>query len=311
MANTGQDIVEKENLPKNIERLAAQSEMYFQAKRLFLLQFILTAVITVVLAAIAIALAAFNATLDLNWVRASYGVVAAGADIFLINYFINQLRQKAACVQELFDSDVLSLQWNNVGCGEQPKPEDIKRYADKYLTRVRGYDNFRNWYAKTITDVDGPAAKIICQRSNFAYDTAIRRSFLYWVVGISLGILLAVIIIALTGNASARAFAAMSLFPILPILVFLARLIKEHIASIKNLDSLNASIMKLWSEILSNPAADVEPAIRQVQDKLYLNRRTSPLIPEWFYDWQRPLLEKQMYYGVDELVEQYRKARRF
>lgn len=102
---------------------------------------------------------------------------------------------------------------------------------------------------------------------------------------------------------------AMSLFPILPILVFLSRLIKEHTASIKNLDSLSGSIMNLWSQILINPSADVEPTIRQVQDKLYINRKTSPLIPEWFYSWQRPRLEGQMYYGVNDLVEQYRNAR--
>ncbi len=39
-----------------------------------------------------------------------------------------------------------------------------------------------------------------------------------------------------------------------------------------------------------------------------MNRKSSPLIPEWFYDQKRPTLEQQMYYGVDELVEQYKKA---
>jgi hypothetical protein len=306
MAKTGQDIVDKENLPKNIDRLAAQREMYFQAKRLFFSQFILTAVVTVVLAAIAITLSSFGATLDLNWVRASYGVAAAGTDIFLLNHFINQLRQKAACVQELFDCDVLSLHWNKVCSGEEPKPEDTKRYANKYLSRAKSYDTLRNWYAKTIAEIDGPAAKVICQRSNFAYDMAIRQSFLYWVGGISLAILIAVVTIALTVNASGRAIAVISLFPILPILVFLGRLMNEHSASMKNLDSLHATIMSLWSEILNNATADVETTIRQVQDKLYLNRKTSPLIPEWFYNWQRPHLEEQMYYSVDELVQQYR-----
>jgi hypothetical protein len=271
-----------------------------------LLQFILTAGITAALAVIAALLAAFTATPDLNWVRATYGLAAAGGDIFLLNHFINQLRQKAACVQEQFDCDVLNLHWNKVCCGEQPKPEDIKRYADKYLSRAKSYDKLQNWYAKTIAEVDGPAAKVICQRSNFAYDMAIRRSFLYWVVGICLVILTAILVIALIVNASGRSIAAMSIFPILPVLVFAGRLVKEHLASLKNLDSLNASIMSLWSEILIGPALDVERTIRQIQDKLYLNRRSSPLIPEWFYTWKRPCLEEQMYYGVDELVQQYR-----
>jgi hypothetical protein len=306
MAKTGQDIVEKENLPKNLDRLAAQREMYFQAKRLFLLQFILIAVVPVVLAGIAVALLLLSATTDLNWLRAGYAVIVAGTDVFLINHVISQLKQKAACVQELFDCEVLSLRWNNVCSGEQPKPEDIKRYADRYRSRVKSQDNLRDWYAKTIAEVDGPAAKVICQRSNFAYDGAIRRSFLYWIISLSLIILVTIFSVALAVNVSARAIATMSLLPVLPLLVFLWKLIKELNASIKNLDSLNATITRLWSEILNDTATNVESTIRQVQDRIYTNRKTSPLIPEWFYNWKRSRLEEQMYYGVEELVQEYR-----
>jgi hypothetical protein len=83
-------------------------------------------------------------------------------------------------------------------------------------------------------------------------------------------------------------------------------LVKEHRTSLQNLDSLNASITSLWSDVLEGTAKDAEATVRQVQDKIYQNRKASPLIPEWFYDWQRPGLEQQMYYGVDELVQQYK-----
>jgi hypothetical protein len=305
MDKTGKSIIEKENLPKNIERLAAQQEMYFNAKRLFFLQFILTVVVTIALALVALALPSFGSTTDLNWIRGGYGVIAAILDLFLLNYFINQLRQKAASVQELFDCDVLGLQWNKVCCGEQPKPEEIKKYADKYIKRVKSYDKLKTWYAETIKAVDGPAAKVICQRSNFAYDSAIRRSFRYWLVGLALGILIVVVVIALVMNEQSRTIVTMSLFPILPILVFIAKLEKEHRTSIQNLDSLNSNITSLWSDALAGTSDNIEETVRQVQDKIYQNRKTSPLIPEWFYDWQRPGLEQQMYYGVDELIQQY------
>jgi len=306
MASTGQIIVEKENLPRNIERLAAQKEIYFSAKRLFALQFIITGVVTIVLALIGIALAYFTSASDWNWVRGGYGLIATTGDLFFINHFINQLRQNAACVQELFDCDVLDLPWNKVCCGPQLGPEDIKKYADKHLKRVGNYDKLKTWYAETIKDVDGPAAKVICQRSNFAYDAAIRRSFLFWVAGISLGILIGVLVIALLLNASARSIVSMSLFPILPILLFAGKLIKEHRTSLQNLDSLSSAITSLWTEVLGGNANDnMNATLRQIQDKIYQNRKTSPLIPEWFYDWKRPGLEQQMYYGVDELVRQY------
>jgi hypothetical protein len=308
MDNIGQSIVEKENQPRNIERLAAQKEMYFQAKRLFFVQFIVTVLITVVLALIGLALPYLGSTIDWNWVRGIYGVLAAIIDLFLLNHFINQLRQKAAAIQELFDCDVLDLEWNKVCVGEKPQPEDVKKYADKHLNRVKNYDKLQTWYAETIKEVDGIAAKVICQRSNFSYDSTIRRSFQYWLVGITITILIATVLIALVMNASTRALVSMSLLPILPILTFLGKLAKEHSTSLKNLESLRSNITSLWSDVLSGSATNVETTLRRIQDKIYQNRKTSPLIPEWFYDWQRPKLEQQMYYGVADLVEQYRNA---
>lgn len=272
-------------------------------------QFIVTVVVTIALALIGIVLQNFASGIDSNWIRGGYGMMAAAVDLFFLSPFINQLRQKAASVQELFDCDVLDLEWNKVCVGDKPRPEDIKKYADKHLKRVKSYDKLRTWYAETIKYVDGPAAKVICQRSNFAYDAAIRKSFLYWVVSIALGILVTVLSIALITNAQTRTIVTMSLLPTLPILIFLGKLAKEHRTSLQNLDSLNSSIMSLWSDILAGTKNGAETRIRQIQDRIYMNRKTSPLIPEWFYDWQRPGLEQQMYYGVDELVEQYKKAR--
>lgn len=308
MDNVGQSIIERENLEKNIERLAAQKEMYFQAKRLFFLQFIVTVLITVLLTVAGLVLAYFGNAMDWNWVRGAYGILAAVLDVFLLNHFISQLRQRAASIQELFDCDVLDLEWNKVCVGEKPSPEDIKKYADKHLKRVKSYDKLKTWYAQSIDQVDGPAAKVICQRSNFSYDSSIRRSFQYWVAGISITTIVISLVMSLVLNASTRSLVAISFLPVLPMLTFLGKLIKEHNTSGKNLESLRSNISSLWTDVLGATARDVETTLRRVQDKIFLNRKSSPLIPEWFYDWQRPKLEQRMNYGVDELVEQYKKA---
>lgn len=308
MDNIGQSVVEKENQQRNIERLAAQKEMYFRAKRLFFVQFIVTVLITVFLTLIGIALPFLGSPIDWNWVRGIYGVIAVIADVFLLNHFINQLRQKAASVQELFDCDVLDLEWNKVCVGEKPQPEDIKKYADEHLKRAGSYDKLKSWYAETIKEVGGIAAKVICQRSNFSYDSTIRRSFQYWLVGTTVTILAVTVLIALVMNASTRALVSMSLLPSLPILTFLGKLVKEHSTSLKNLESLRSNITSLWSDVLNGTTTNVETTLRRIQDKIYQNRKTSPLIPEWFYNWQRPKLEQRMYYGVSELVKEYKES---
>ena len=307
MSNTGQNIVNRENLPKNIERLAAQNELYFRAKRLFFWQLILTIIITLLLTIGGFALSYFDYNID--WFRGFYAVAVTLADLFLINKFINKFRQKAASIQETFDCDVLDLECNKILVNEDPISEEIKKYSDKHLRRVKNFDKLKNWYAETIRSVDGIAAKIICQRSNFSYDYAIRNSFLYWVVGISLTIFGLLILISIIRDFSLRSFLLTVALPFMPVLILSVKLFNDHNSAIKNLESLKTNLKTIWSEVLSGTATNSERTIRQIQDKIYLNRRSNPLIPEKIYDYLRPQLEKQMYYCVDDLVEEYKKAR--
>jgi hypothetical protein len=306
MDRTGYSIIEKENLQKNLERLAAQKEIYFQAKRLFFLQFFLTVIITVLLTFIGLALSYFGYNID--WFRGTYGIVVALIDLLLLGIFINHLRQKAASIQELFDCDVLDLEWNKVLVGDKPMIEDIKKYSKKHLARVKSFDKLNNWYAKKIREVDGVAAKLICQRSSFSYDYSIRKSFLYWMVGGSVAIFILLILIALFTDMRSRSVVMTIFLPFLPILTFSVKLYNEHTSSIKNLESLRSHILSLWSAILDGTATNPETTLRQIQDKIYLNRKNHSLIPERFYDSLRPRFEQQMNSCVDDLIEDYKNA---
>ena len=306
MNNTGGNIVDRENLPKNIERLAAQNELYFRAKRLFFWQLILTIVVTVLLTISGFALSYFDYKID--WFRGFYGVAVTLADLFLINKFINKFRQKAASIQEAFDCEVLDLECNKILVSEEPISEEVKKYSDKYLRRVESFDELKNWYAETIRNVDGAAAKIICQRSNFSYDYAIRNNFLHWVVGISLTILGLLILISVVRDFSIRSFLLTVALPFMPVLSLSVKLFNDHNSSIKNLESLKTNLKTIWSEVSRGTATNSERTIRQIQDKIYLNRRSNPLIPEKIYHYLRPQLEEQMYYCVNDLVEEYKKT---
>lgn len=306
MDSVGQSIVEKENQQKNIERLAAQKEIYFVAKRLFFWQLVLTAFVTVFLTLLDLTLSPLG--YSIAWIRGLYGIVIALLDLLLLTPSINQLRQKAASIQELFDCEVLGLEWNKILVGDKPMNEDIKKYSDQHLRRVKSFDKLKSWYAETIEAVDGAAAKIICQRSNFSYDYSIRKSFIHWVVGISIAIFVLLAAIALFNDVSLRSFVLTVILPFLPVLTLSVKLYNEHGTSIRNLESLKSHISGLWSGVVSGTTINLESPLRQIQDKIYLNRKSNPLIPERVYDRLRPGLEQQMYYCVDELVEEYKRA---
>jgi SMODS-associating 4TM effector domain len=303
MNNVGTLIVERENLDINIERLAAQRELYALGKIYFNLQIILNLIIPVLLITGSLILAHFYA-IKMDWVKAVYGFVVVTLDYLVITTYINQYRQKAALIQEAFDCDVLNIEWNKIHVGEKPLIEDIKKYSDKYKARVIDMSTLKDWYATEIKEIGNNGAKVICQRSNFSYDYALRKRFITGLVTVAVGLIILLIFFSTSKDMSLQSFFLFEIVPYAPILSITQKLYKEHSDSIKTLESLKSSIHSTWASILKKDVVS-EQTIRQIQDKIYSNRKSSPLIPEWIYSALRPKLEKQMYYSVNQLVKEY------
>lgn len=304
MTNIGTSIVKKENLSINIERLAAQREMYSLCKTYFNLQLLLNVGITVTLLIVGL-LVNYYFLIKIDWFRVFYAFSVLLIDNLIITNLIIQLRQKAASVQELFDCDVLGLEWNKILVGDKPLNEDINKYYKKHLRRVKDTRYLNNWYATSINEVNNNAAKIICQRSNFSYDFALRKHFIIWVVSVAVALLILIVFLSCANDISSRTLFISGIFPYLPILAMALKLYNEHTISIRNLESLKSAINSVWSTVLKNEEI-TEHTIRQLQDKLYLSRKTNPLIPDKIYNKLRTNLEEQMYYSVNQLVEEYK-----
>lgn len=304
MNNIGATIIEKENLSVNIERLAAQREMYSLGKTYFNLQLIFNVLITVLLLVVGLLLNHF-CEIKIDWIRTFYAFTILLIDNLVITSLINQLRQKASSVQEVFDCDVLNIDWNKILVGDKPHNEEVNKFYKKHLNRVKDLSNLKNWYAISIGEIKNNAAKLICQRSNFYYDFALRNYFIRWVIGIAVTLLIIIVFSSCLNDVSTRTLFISGLFPYLPILSMALRLYNEHMTSIKNLESLKSTINSAWSNLLKKEVVS-EQTIRQIQDKIFLNRKSNPLIPDKMYNKLRSNLEEQMYYSVNLLVEEYK-----
>lgn len=305
MSNIGATIIENENLSVNIERLAAQREMYSLGKTYFNLQLIFNVLITVLLLVVGLLLNHF-CEIKIDWVRTFYAFTILLIDNLVITSLINQLRQKASSVQEMFDCDVLNIEWNKILVGEKPHNEEVNKFFKKHLIRAKDLNSLKNWYAISIGEIKTNAAKLICQRSNFYYDFALRNYFIRWVIGIAVALLIIIVFSSCLNDVSTRTLFISGLFPYLPILSMALRLYNEHTTSIKNLESLKSAINSAWSNLLKKEVVS-EQTIRQIQDKIFLNRKSNPLIPDKMYNKLRSNLEEQMYYSVSLLVEEYKK----
>ncbi len=120
----GPGIVQRQNTDDNIRRLSAQRKMYSAAKRFFGLQIFLTTLLVVLITG----LNAFL-SLQIDDAIAIYCVLITLLDVGFLNDHISNLKERAASVQESFDTDVLDIQWNPLVT--PVSHEVVYRYSEK------------------------------------------------------------------------------------------------------------------------------------------------------------------------------------
>lgn len=304
MSEIGKKISECQNSNKNIEKLAAQRELYSIAKNYFILQVILNVVFTIILSVVNILLKQYCHK-DIESVRALYAILVILLDYLWINNLVNDYKQRAASIQEKFDCDVLKINWNKIHVGDEPTFEETHRYYKEYYKKNNDLNTFNDWYSESIKEINSNAAKIICQRSNVHYDSAVRKRFIIYLIIIPITIGVLISFTSLIYDASFKSFLSLGLLPMAPLLTFILKIYNEHRSSLKTLKSLKSSINSAWSNILRGKEVD-EETIRQVQDKIYTNRKSNPLIPDWIYFQRRPALEEELNYSVGQLVDEYK-----
>lgn len=293
----GEEIIIKENRAENIELLAAQKQLYIIAKRIFVLQIIATTLIVVLLSIL-------NVFIDASKILSIYSVIIAFLDLLLIKDLIKKYKEKAAKIQEHFDTKVLSIPINSLI--DKVDSEEIIRYAKKHKRIDPTYLKLKNWYSTSISEIKNPIAKIICQRSNCVYDFTLRKNYNLVLSILVVMMSLIVLILALINKTSLVDFILTGILPILPILMLFVQIIKDNNSSNENLIRLKQVANDSWQKVLANEQIDIEQISRNLQDKIFQNRINSPLIFEWFYKIKRKQLEEEMYYSVDKLVTEYK-----
>ena len=98
------NIASKQNEQKQLERLAAQREIYSFAKKLYLLQIILTVILPIFLFIIS------SLWVNLIIYSALYSILITVIDNIFIQPIIKKQKIKAAKIKELFDCDVLDIE---------------------------------------------------------------------------------------------------------------------------------------------------------------------------------------------------------
>lgn len=290
-------ILSRENESSSIEKLVAQREIYSLAKCVFYIQAFLSVIILVLLSFAQLILS----EIDLKLVIATASIFAVISGN-LLDVYIDKLKGKASRIQELFDTYVLNIEWNPILCREKPEHSEIFHYHSK-SKETNDLGKFNNWYDAAIIGVSEQTGKIICQKTNCTYDSAIRKKFNIVVLIIGITTILVILLFTIFSGVSISKIILTVIFPAAPIIRWTQRNIIINSESIKNLEQLNNLINRVWDK-LKNGQVPSDHIIRQIQDGIFLNRKGSILIPNFIYDRLRDKLEKQTHYSVSELVKE-------
>jgi len=286
-----------QNEAAQLERLAAQRVLHGKEKRVVFAQIILTAIVPVILS---------NCLSGQPWVRARIAFCAAVIaliDALLLDRFQRHFRKQAVLVQELFDTEVLALEWPSWHVGDRPDPETVAAESKNYIIR-HGTNSIHSWYPEIIGDLPLPWARIVCQRSNLWYDATLRRRYIHHVVLLAAILAMAPFGISLAKRAGAEELILTIIAPLLPVMLWSIREATRHRAALQHTEDLKKFVNGVLDQDVAQLAQPkLEQYARSIQDGILWARLTTPPVFDWFYRLFRRSNEEKLKKGTARLVE--------
>lgn len=289
-----------QNSQKQLERLAAQRELYSSAKKYYSLQLIGNVLIPIVLSLGAI----FCNSIAVY--AALYGVCFFIFDILIIDPTISLRKTKAAKIQELFDCEILYISQSPLKTANDITVEEVLTHYNAHQKIQTNIENLKNWYPSEVGSVPIEVARLICQRTNCWWDAKLRISYCNLLKFVSVLSSLLLIILGILGHLSFEEVVLIS-SALIPFFQFTVKQLIDNSSSSERLGKLGQFINNNWEQLLNHNLNenDLKDLSRPIQDEIYENRIASPLILDWFYKFFRTKDEEIMSKTADILVREY------
>lgn len=293
-------IVENQELPENIKLLAAQKNIYSRAKNIIGLQMILSVPIAICAVITAIVKP------ELKEYIAIWGILVVVFDLFVFTPWVKKLQDSAARIQELFDTKVYGLEWNEISVGKRPEPELIYEEASKHGIDEADIADLRKWYPTIIEKVPEMFGIIISQRSNVWWDARMRRKYTLSIRVILVSIALGLIGYGVYEKKDMLEFLAFIVVPLASTYIFGYRQMIDHGDAADRLDMLKELSEKIWSNALAGKKVTVlKLESRALQDQIFEHRKKNPPIFDFLFRWFRDGNEVLMNKGAEVLVNDF------
>lgn len=288
------DIIVKENLQFNIDRLDAQRHLYVIVKRYTFASLFLCVIVPI--------LTSFAKVIFPGVEPIIKGAIVYSFATLFVKQFLSSrassLRNLAARIQQLFDCELFDLNWNEPLCGKKPQPEEIHdAKTGKNLTKLN------NWYEPVIGQLPQKYGVIVCMRTNVTYDQKLRRTFSWIVEALIVGALIFVFSIGFKQNDNMWDWFLNALVPLSPIISWFIDIWKQNNNNIEALNKLQTLIDKSLNVAINHqeiPVSDLD----RIQNFIFVHRNTSYIIPESIYNMLRKKTENAAKYSAQQICDQ-------
>lgn len=214
----------------------------------------------------------------------------------------------AARIQEQFDTEVFKLPWNQFVVGSRVDPEVI-RSVTRTPTTVKQRKELEGWYEHCVGSVPLPLGRLICQRTNITYDMRVRKTFAW---GLLITAILMVVFLLYHGLHKGLSISDLLLTVIVPFVPLAAFVLREHRKqsdAVESLTTQKSEVDKLWVKALKTPdSTELGQDSRNLQDAIYRNRTSNPLVYDWVYWLMRKLNEDSARHAAETLVAEVKRS---
>jgi hypothetical protein len=289
----------EQNKQKQLERLAAQRELYSSAKKLHIFQIIITVILPVCL----VILSGLNP--DLITFGAIFGVCAFILDISVIEPEIYKRKTKAAKIQELFDCEVLQIPKSPLKTVDDITVEEVLTYYNAHIKIKTNVDKIKDWYSPNVGQLSIKTARILCQRTNCWWDSKLRQRFSNFLKYTSMSIFGILLVLGYLIDITLIEF-TLILSTLVPFFQFCIKQSNDNKDTANRLNELVLYSVQVWTKALENSCDDNTMIIdsRRLQDEIFEHRKKSPLILNCFFKIFRDRDEELMNRTSEILVQE-------
>lgn len=265
-------IARRQNENSSIAMLAAQRQLYRDAKKFNTYLVIFSVWIPFILAVILLFIPENTGWKYTSYISAIVSMIVG----FVIDKCIEEKKQLAAFIQQKFDVYVYGMPWDKRIFGKNKSIScEVVNYSKKILDNPEEYKKLQNWYTPEVDRKNITDGILACQRENYGWDIGLRKRFKFtsilFIVILCSGILL-------MGLLKDEKMAA-----VLCRLAFIAPMLTWMLNTVKKLDEDISTLREIDEEINNNETKTMED-LQDIQKLIFQHRKECYAIPECIYN---------------------------